>query len=214
VRPLEVRISPDSPSCPSCGAPLPARNPGIRSQACAYCGTISLWDEQGHKDSGKKSMLPEGFTRLYTGATGALKGTRFEVLGRVRYGYPRGMWDEWYVRLEDGTNAWLTEDDHVLSLEEKAPDAVIESDLEVGRVVPVLDTPYLIREVGIATCLGIEGQVPKEVLPDETYAYADGTSVDGKQTLGIEVDEVPPTVFVGHRLDHDDVRMDDEGEDW
>jgi len=193
---------------------LPARNPGIRSQACEYCGTISLWDEAGHRDSGKKSMLPEGFTRLYRGATGTLRGRRFEVLGRVRYGYSRGMWDEWYIRLEDGSTSWLTEDDHELCVEDEVGPAMLPDELEVGMVIPVADVPYLIREVGIASCLGIEGQVPRAILPDETYGYADGSSVDGTRTLGIEVDDVPPTFFVGHRLQHEDVVLDDEGEDW
>ena len=159
-------------------------------------------------------MLPEGFTRLYTGATGALSGARFEVLGRVRYGFQRGFWDEWYVQLEDGTNAWLTEDDHELALETEREHQRVPGTLSVGQVVTLEDVAYLIREVGRTTCLGIEGQIPSDVLPDETYAYADGTSVDGAYTLGVEFDDDPPTVFKGRRLSHDDVVLDDEGEDW
>lgn len=160
-------------------------------------------------------MLPEGFTRLYRGATGTLRGTRFEVLGRVRYGFERGFWDEWYVRLEDGDTAWVTEDDHLLALETELAEAdAIDPDLQIGQVITLAGVPYLILEVGQARCLGIEGQVPRGVLPDETYAYVDGASVDGKRTMGIERDDDPPTVFVGERLQHEDVVLDDEGEDW
>lgn len=205
----------DAPQCPSCGAPLPARNPGVRAQTCEYCGTISMWDEQGHTDSGKTSMLPEGFTRLFRGATGTLRGTRFEVLGRVRYGYDRGFWDEWYLRLEDGSTAWLTEDDHHLALETMRGAATVPTEtLEVGETIPVDGTTYLIREVGTARGLGIEGQVARGVLPDETYGYADGHSLDGARTLGIEYDDDPPTVFLGERLRHEDVQLDDEGDLW
>ena len=199
------------PACISCGAPLPSRNPGIRIQTCAYCGQINLWDDEGHKDAGKKSMLPEGFTRLYRGATGSLRGQRFEVLGRVRYSYGRGVWDEWWIRLEDGSGAWLTEDDHRLALETRWDGPT--PDLS-GETVTVGDHTYKLHERGEAKGLGIEGQVPEGVLPDETYAYADGSSLDGTRSLGVEYDEDPPTIFVGERLAHEDVELDHEGEAW
>lgn len=186
----------------------------MRAQTCAYCGAISLWDEAGHRDSGKRSMLPEGFTRLYTAATGSVSGRPFQVLGRARYGFERGFWDEWYVRfLDEGDHAWITEDDHQLALEAEI-EARVEGELTVGNVVKVDGTPYMIRETGRTTCLGIEGQLPKEVLPGETYAYADGSSLDGTRALGVELDEEPPTIFVGTRLSHEDLTLDDEGEDW
>lgn len=214
VGPSEAPISPERPNCPSCGAPLPSRNPGIRAQTCEYCGTISLWDEEGHRDSGKKSMLPEGFSRLYRGARGQVRGRGFEVLGRVRYGHARGFWDEWFLRYDDGETGWLTEDDSQLALESKLEGVRLEAELDVGKIIVLNEVPYLILEVGQARCLGIEGQVPRGILPDETYGYADGSSVDGTYSLGIEYDETPPTIFTGERLQHEDVQLDDEGEAW
>jgi len=202
-------------SCVSCGAPLPSRNPGIRVQTCAYCGSINLWDEDGLRDAGKKSMLPEGFTRLYRGATGTLAGTRFEVLGRVRYAYGRGVWDEWWIRMEDGQGAWLTEDDHRLALERRYEGPLPDlGPAEQVRQVEIDGRTYRIHERGQARGLGIEGQVPQGLLPDETYAYADGSSLDGTRSLGIEYDEDPPTVYIGRRLEHDDVVLDHEGDAW
>lgn len=158
-------------------------------------------------------MLPEGFTRLYWGATGAIRGTRFEVLGRVRYGFGTGFWDEWYLLLDNGEYAWLSEDDHQLSLEQRT-NVGLTSALSVGSRVQVDGTEYTILEVGETVCLGIEGQVPADILPDERYRYADGGSGDGRLTIGIEYDDEPPSVFVGERIAHEDVVLDDEGENW
>lgn len=202
-------------NCASCGATLPSRNPGMRLQACAYCGSVNVWDEDSHRVAGSRSMLPEGFTRLYRGATGSLRGQRFEVLGRVRYSYNGGTWDEWWVRLEDGSGAWLTEDDRRLALETRfegtPPDL---GDVAQLRDVQVGAHTYRISERGEARCIGIEGQVPGGPLPGEVYAYADGSSLDGTRSLGIEYDQEPPTIFVGVRLAHEDLVLDDEGEHW
>ena len=55
--------------CPSCGAEHDVSNPGIITIVCEYCGTAIYWDEKKIKDAGKQSILPEGFSRLYRGAT-------------------------------------------------------------------------------------------------------------------------------------------------
>src|SRR5690606_1867940 len=103
--------------CPSCGAPLPTRNPGVVVAVCAYCHTAVSWDADAVRASGLRSRLPQGFTRLYTGASGMLDGRHFVVLGRIRYGWSRGFWDEWCCRLDDGEDLWITEDDHELAAE-------------------------------------------------------------------------------------------------
>lgn len=205
------------PACPSCGAPLPARNPGVVASACAYCDTIVTWDADAARDSGRKSRLPQGFTRLYTGATGTLRDRAFTVLGRVRYSYGRGFWDEWAISI-DGTDAltWITEDDHELAAE--VGKARIEvgtpKDLKVGATVRVDGHEYLIEEVGQAECVGIEGQLPSDILPGEVYRYADGSTRDGVRTIGIEWDDDVPMVFTGRWVAHGDLRLDDEGVEW
>ena len=108
-------------TCPSCGAPHTIRNPGVVKAVCEYCGNAVIWDEQRIRDAGKQATLPEGFTRLYRGATGRLLGKRFEVLGRVRYGFGGGFWDEWFLTLADGRTGWLTEDNHELALQQPVP---------------------------------------------------------------------------------------------
>jgi hypothetical protein len=179
---------------------------------CGYCGTSLLWDEGGLHDLGKRSLLAEGFTRLWTGATGKLRGRDFVVQGRARYDYGQGFWDEWFLEMSDGSEAWLTEDNHELALQERIEAQVPSRDeLATGKRIDVAGVKYAIRESGTARCLGIEGRLPKLVLPDEVYEYVDADSLDGKSVLGIEYDESPPSVYVGPWIAHDELVLDDEG---
>lgn len=178
---------------------------------CEYCKGVCQWNEQGVQDVGRKSMLSEGFTRLYRDAAGTLRGRRFRVEGRVRYSYGRGFWDEWYVELDDGSTAWLTEDDHELALQTEHPGPLkAKKNLVPGAKFKVADMRFVVTEVGEARCLGIEGRLPDLILPDETYDYVDASTPDGRYALGIERDEDPPTLFLGEWLAQDELVIDGE----
>lgn len=214
--------------CPSCGAPKELVHPGIVMFTCEHCGTPVYWDEDAVRAGGKHSVLDEGFSRLYRGATGSYRRTRFRVLGRVRYlygrdGVARGFWDEWFLRTEKGEDVWLTEDDHELSVQSEVTvdDAMEFERYRLGSRVFHRDTEFLVEEVGVAECFGTEGELPEEWEVGETYPFVDLSSPDGRYSLGLEFDgdsadgdDDPPTAFLGRWLEHADLKMDDEGADW
>ena len=202
--------------CPSCGAPHPISNPGIMMVVCEYCGNAVYWDEDRLKNAGKQSVLPEGFSRLYRGATGSLHGKRFVVLGRIRYSFGRGFWDEWFLELPGGRTAWLTEDNHEFALETRLQGAVVPPfhALKPGKIFELYGDRYMVEEAGQAECLGMEGDLLTVARTGERYPYVDASSLDGSRTLGIEWDEQPPTVFRGRWVSPLHIRMDDEGQDW
>lgn len=209
-------MKPDQINCPSCGAGHDVKNPGLITFVCEYCGNAVYWDEGGIKDVGKQSILPEGFSRMYRGALGSLLNKRFEVLGRVRYSFGKGFWDEWYIEFEKGGTAWLSEDNHEFALETETQNIrVPEFDaLYPGYKIKSKDTAFIVEEIGYAECLGVEGDLPKMIQSGERYKYADGSSPDGRYTIGIEYDETPPTVFFGRWIKYASLKLDDEGLDW
>ncbi|PID56292.1 hypothetical protein CSB45_12240 [candidate division KSB3 bacterium] len=205
--------------CPSCGAGHTIYNPGLITLVCEYCGNAVYWDQEKIQDAGKQSILPEGFSRLYRGASGSLFGKRFHVLGRVRYSFGKGFWDEWFLEFEDGSTAWLSEDNHEFSYENPYSAPAQErlpafSDLSPGMTLTVNKTMYVIEELGQAECLGVEGDLPLQLQSGEKYAFADGASPDGKYTLGIEYDSDPPTIFLGRWIKYISLKLDDEGGEW
>lgn len=218
-----------SVNCPSCGAPKQLLHPGIVMFTCEHCGTPVYWDEDAVLAAGERSVLDEGFTRLYRGATGSFRGKRFRVLGRVRYlygqgGVARGFWDEWFLRTRNGEDLWLTEDDHELSLQKATeyPDRRPVGDYGAGVSVFHDGREFVVEEVGVAECFGLEGELPEVWEIGETYPYVDLASPDGKYTLGLEFDQgegdesegEPPTAFEGKWLKHAALELDDEGTAW
>jgi hypothetical protein len=187
-------------------------NPGTLMFVCEYCASVVYWDAGQVRASGQKAALTEGFTRLYRGASGSVRGRRFTTEGRVRYSFGRGFWDEWYVRFDDGSTAWLTEDNHELCLETKVPHASPPDGASAWLSIGGAD--FAVEERGQAECIGAEGELPFVVRLGDTYRYVDGSSPDGKRAVGIEYDGEPASVFVGDWLAHEDVQLDDEGEDW
>ena len=73
------------------------------------------------KPTGKKSRLSQGFSRLYCGALCTIHGNEYRVVGRVRYSYGKGFWDEWYALNDTGEGSWITEDDHAFSVQVEVP---------------------------------------------------------------------------------------------
>lgn len=202
--------------CPECGAESPLRSPAAVVVVCDYCRATLYWNADAIESAGRQSQLTEGFTRLYRGATGWLRGERMEVLGRARYRHRSGLWDEWFVALGPRRTAWVTEDDHELAIQEplQGIDLSWVAQLAPGERMSVHGVLFEIDEVGETVCEGIEGQLPKYVLAGQRYRYADASSVDGRLTLGVELDRSPASAFIGHWLAHEDVRLDDEGEEW
>ena len=202
-------------TCIYCGANLKIHNPASISVACEYCDGIMMWDEHSLKEAGKQSRLPEGYSRLYRGATGTIDNRRFQVLGRVRYQFNRGFWDEWYIIFASGEGAWITENDYQFSIQRKIDDPLFQHrpKYKMGESITIASQDFQIQEIGHASCMGIEGELPKEIHPNENYIYIDATSYDGKSCLGLELRE-PPTIYVGSWLEGTQIQLDDETLEW
>ncbi len=209
-------MDPQPIGCPACGATHEIYNPGVITVVCEYCGNAIYWDEEKIKDAGKQSVLPEGFTRLFRGATGRLGNRSFVVMGRARYSFGGGFWDEWFLEFSDGSIGWLSEDNHELALQTRTTSKKIPpfEALSPGKHFTVRKIDFIVQEVGEAECIGVEGDLPIEARTGEIYRFADASSPDGQYTFGIEYDATPPTLFIGKWLEYSAITLNDEGVDW
>ena len=142
------------------------------------------------QSNGTQSRLAQGYSRFYSGAVGTVGDVRFQVLGRVRYAFANGFWDEWYIKHEDGTGFWITEDNYSFAIQRlhNLPDPLMPlKHYKIGDDITVDGRDYQVSEIGKAECLGIEGEVPKEILATESYMYIDAISYDGTHTLGVSM---------------------------
>ncbi len=196
--------------CPACGAEIEADEQFAHMVVCAYCHSSIILDKKAASLSGKMAVLPNTLSPLYVGGSGRLRDLRFRVLGRVRYGYEQGYWDEWYLSLDDGTTAWVSEDEETLTLERLKVDetsTISYSDIAPGDHVAIGKHSLHVDEKGVANCEGAEGQLPFPIQLGEKVPFLDLS--DGKNFATVEYDDDGAArIYYGRHLKGKAIKMD------
>jgi len=89
-------------TCPSCGGPITVESAYTTLVVCPYCGSSLNIHDTGVDITGRTAKLAQYPSRLSIGAGGQIRGRPFRALGRVRYQYDDGFWDEWFLQFGDG----------------------------------------------------------------------------------------------------------------
>ncbi|VAX42066.1 hypothetical protein MNBD_PLANCTO02-1561 [hydrothermal vent metagenome] len=197
-------------SCPSCGADITAQSQHVNLVICPSCQTSVLVDEKAVKISGKMSLLAVTSGPLFVKGTGTLGKRRFTVLGRVRYGYEAGFWDEWYLSFESGEFSWISEDELNYTFEKRTSlksSPIDYASATPGDFITIGKEKLHIDEKGIAICEGAEGELPFVVEEGEKVPYLDLSSGKLFATLEYELDG-NITLYHGRRLNLERLRMD------
>lgn len=161
--------------------------------------------------TGKVATLVELNSPLYIDAIGTLLGQPFEVVGRLRYSYSAGQWDEWFVLIDKKDPAWLVEDEGTYKLYRKeALAAAVPTfdEIRVGSSIRVNNHSVFVVEKGVANILGSEGQLAFTIVPGEEVGYIDGIA-DGAQ-VAIEFTNSEIEFLVGRALDPSDLQIQEE----
>jgi uncharacterized protein DUF4178 len=164
-------------SCPSCGGRVQLDNRFVKMVVCGYCGSTLAVQNDRLDPTGKTAALADYPTRFAVGQTGRLRERPFRVLGRVRFEDEDGYWDEWYLQMDDGTIAWLEEEEGEYTLSRKQPltspvppfDAV-----RVGTTLTVNGQPFFVTERCRAQVAGAEGQLFYRVRTGQPVRFVDG----------------------------------------
>lgn len=197
--------------CPSCGAEIAADRRFAKLVVCQFCESAVLLDEKAARVAGKMAVLAQTPSPFFVGGSGTLMDRRFNILGRVRYGYERGYWDEWYLAFEDGSTVWIGEDENNFTLEshDESETAPIEyADAYPGQSIQLGATTFALDEKGIAICEGGEGQLPFPIVSGERVPFLDLSLSDRFATIEYDIEDTTARVFRGRRLDLSEVQMD------
>lgn len=168
-------------SCPSCGGGIQLEFRYTKMVVCPYCGQTNYLnvEDQLSPDGPKQVPLVDYGSKLKVGAKGNLSDTPFKVLGRLRYEYPKGFWDEWLVRLGDDRDTlyWLEEDEGEFMLYKKrelSDLAPAYEEVIVGETIELGEFQVFVSEKNKAVVKGGEGELPFQLLPDEQADFVDG----------------------------------------
>lgn len=196
-------------NCPNCGGPVRVEHRSVRMVACGYCAGLLEVVPDGVRMAGTAARLVPLPTQFRVGQTGTIRGRTFQVLGRVRYAYDEGVWDEWYLALDDGQPAWLEEDDgeYILARPEELQGGVPGFDqLRVGVRVTVNGYSFMITERCRARVAGAEGQLFSRALLNRPVNFVEGNA--GGRIAYLEFSDDGVEFGIGEPLDRADVRVE------
>ncbi|MFP4498006.1 MAG: DUF4178 domain-containing protein [Vulcanimicrobiota bacterium] len=198
-------------NCGSCGAPLEIKSAFTRSLVCPFCDTTNNLTDTGLDPSGKMAKISDARSVFKLGRTGSLKDKRFEVLGRLRYGYEDGHWDEWFLEFESGRCGWVTEEEGEMTLffKDKITQPIDDIDsIRVGQRVAVEGEQVFITEITDAQIMGGEGELHYTVKPGREVVHYEGNA--GGRLVSIEVWPREIEVHKGNPVSYSEITMDEK----
>ena len=157
-------------NCPNCGAGVTFRSAALPSRICDYCQTILVRRDEAVDAVGKAASLPFDVSPIQIGTRGRFDDEGFEVIGRVRWGWTDGSWNEWLLLFDGGYHAWLGEAMGQYMMLRERPLAEIGSPVlqaladgepaPVGTEVQVDGGILTVADAREATCIAAEGELP------------------------------------------------------
>lgn len=195
-------------NCSSCGAPVEIKNRFSKVFVCGYCGSHLKISDSGLDLAGKYPKLAEFPSVFSVGSRGKILGKPFTALGRMRYRYHGGFYDEWFIDLDE-EKAWFTEDEGTFTLYTDLFEAVDIPDIKsvkAGQNIVVGDKKVMIKERGEAVVEGGEGELYFYVEPGTKVFYLDAVAEGKKVSIEFTEDEVE--MFTGRPLLKRDVVVD------
>lgn len=197
-------------TCTSCGAPLEVKNQFIRSITCRFCGSAYMVSgSESLSQVGKMSNLADYPSRLSIGTSGEIRGRRFSVIGRVRYAYSEGFWEEWQITWDDGAPPdWLEEDEGYWTVyrRERVRGPVSSYDqIQVGQSININNQSVFITEKRTARVAGSEGQFSSVLPLTGTFGYIQGSSSERTVSINYWQDEIE--LSLGDDLEHHDLKI-------
>lgn len=189
-------------ACPSCGAELEARLRSTKLVACTYCDSNVFLEDDAVRLAGSQGVMADYPSLLQMHQSFRYRTWQFMPIGRARFDYGQGFWDEWWVMGNDGEGRWLSVDEGDFALEEtveveKTPSAF---ELVPGRSITIDGEDLFITEKGRATCIGIRGELPEALDVGDSYIYFH-LSGSGGLLYTLEIDRGRAAFHRGHWID-------------
>jgi hypothetical protein len=207
-------------SCPNCGAPIEFLWSSAVQTTCPFCKSILVRHDVALEKVGEVGDLPASASPIQITTQGRYRGTAFTVVGRILYEYERGGWNEWHLRLDDGTSAWLSDaqlEYAVTRLVEDGPRLPRGSEVKVGQSYAIGGSPFRVTSITRARYRGVEGELPFEYWNKREVLFADLESQSERfGTIDYSDGDDQPTLYVGEYQEFDELQLSNlrEIEGW
>ena len=193
-------------NCPNCGAAIRFRSADLPVKVCDSCRSAIVRNGEHLQAMGKIAEVPEDVSPHQIGSRGVDGGAAFELIGRVRWRWSGGAWNEWLALFDNGSTAWIGEAmGRFMVLREAKPgpgNKVVQrmrddAKIAIGTASTIAGTDYLVTDVKEATCAGSEGELPFSAPLGLTIRSVDLMGRDGR-CASIQKDRGEVGFYTGH----------------
>jgi hypothetical protein len=204
--------------CPSCGAPIQFAWSSAVQAACQYCKAVLVRHDVNLEKVGEVADLPPDSSAIQIYSEGIFDNKRFTVIGRIRYEWEQGNWNEWHLLFADQSSGWLSDAqaEYAISfLVPQAPQFPPADELPLGRVFQLQNVNFMVTHLTRVRYVGFEGELPFQTGDRSEFLTADLRTQDARFGT-IDYSETPPLLFLGHFVDFDTLKMTNlrEFEGW
>jgi hypothetical protein len=196
-------------ACPGCGAPVEFRSAQSTYAVCGYCQSTVVRDGDTLKRIGKMAELFEDYSVLQLGTAGTWQQKRFTLVGRLQYKYREGSWTEWQALFNDGSPAYLSEDNGSFVFGTPLPprnDVPPPDFFRVGNTTPVNGKPFTVGSNEQVSLVSAQGELPHLPPLGQEFAMVELRSADG-QVLSVDYGSQPPVLSIGGAVLLDDLQL-------
>ena len=188
---------------------MPVRGPSLPYGTCPYCQTLILREGMRVEDMGKVAVLPFDVSPIQLGTTLVAEGRGMTVVGRVRWAWEGGSWNEWLAIADTGAQFWLAEAAGMFMLTAEWPQLLDQPKVRAfaqgeaiapGDVVEVEGRKLFASDIKQIECLGSEGDLPISTLVGTRMTSVDFRSASG-EVLSLQRDKSGTTAWFGDSWD-------------
>jgi DNA-directed RNA polymerase subunit RPC12/RpoP len=178
-------------NCPQCGYALALYVKHTKLIQCESCKSNIFLEDDATRLSGDSSVLAPEISILELNAPFFFEQKSYLPLGKIRYSYGRGFWEEWWVKDTQNNEYWLSVDEGDLVFQQKVEVTYPDDLFARLRIGLVTSDDWVVTELGEAKCEGFAGSLPKNIVVGSTYAYAHLSGKDAKlRTLELVEDKL------------------------
>ena len=147
--------------CPGCGATVLLRGATSVFTVCSHCQATIIRNGVTLEQIGSVAIVDESWSPIQMSTSGDYKGAKFIVAGRVRQRWERGVWNEWNLAFNDGTQGWLCEAQGFYGITRPVESAApLLQSLTVGESINLAKNTFAVQDIKSARCDFFEGELP------------------------------------------------------
>ena len=194
-------------NCPQCGAKLPLYIKYAKLANCQYCGSVIFIEDEASRLAGYSSVLTPEPSLIELNKPFSYAGSRYMPIGRIRYSYGRGFWEEWWLKDANNEQYWLSIDEGDFVLEKEVPNRFDIDFFKNPHIGQKIGDEWIVTEIGTGKCEGFSGVLPWDIKMGESHSYVQLSGYHSRM-MTVELDDDGMKSFEGSWIDPFELKVD------